>query len=246
MPDEAPRLAIQDDAELRRDRRRLSRFAWGMTAVWLASVTTYVLCGWSMLIHLEPNALGDFLAGATAPLAFFWLVVGYFQQGMELRQNSHALMMQADELRLQTAETKALVRESAKQAEAATKALEFELQRAQDARIAKISAALPRWVCIGNRSSDLGQTLELQNVGADASALQVRYGEDLGHVRLDNVGFVGRGAVVTASIVFNEHARPDLYEFALEYADARGQERSASVRVSREGDVNVSGITAFD
>lgn len=48
---------------------------------------------------LPLNALGDFLAGTFAPLALLWLVIGYFQQGDELRQNSRALLLQAEELR---------------------------------------------------------------------------------------------------------------------------------------------------
>jgi hypothetical protein len=48
---------------------------------------------------MELNALGDFMAGTFAPLALLWLVIGYFQQGDELRQNSRALLLQARELR---------------------------------------------------------------------------------------------------------------------------------------------------
>ncbi len=42
--------------------------------------------------ELKPNTLGDFLAGTFAPLAFLWLVLGYFQQGK-------ALQTQIEELR---------------------------------------------------------------------------------------------------------------------------------------------------
>lgn len=50
-------------------------------------------------LKMELNALGDFMAGTFAPLALLWLVIGYFQQGDELRQNSRALLLQAEELR---------------------------------------------------------------------------------------------------------------------------------------------------
>jgi hypothetical protein len=39
---------------------------------------------WEKLLTMELNEVGDFLAGAFSPLAFLWLVVGYFQQGHEL------------------------------------------------------------------------------------------------------------------------------------------------------------------
>lgn len=34
---------------------------------------------------LKPNEWGDFFAGFFAPLAFLWLIFGYYQQGQELR-----------------------------------------------------------------------------------------------------------------------------------------------------------------
>lgn len=48
---------------------------------------------------MPANEVGDFLAGAFSPLAFAWLVLGFIQQGIELRQNSAALILQAEELK---------------------------------------------------------------------------------------------------------------------------------------------------
>jgi hypothetical protein len=42
------------------------------------------------------NEVGDFLAGAFSPLAFLWLVVGYFQQGHELSASVAQLERQAE------------------------------------------------------------------------------------------------------------------------------------------------------
>lgn len=51
------------------------------------------------MLGMKPNEFGDFLAGVFAPLAFFWLVLGFFQQGRELRNSSDALWLQGEELR---------------------------------------------------------------------------------------------------------------------------------------------------
>lgn len=51
------------------------------------------------LVLLNPNELGDFLAGCFAPLAFFLLYLGYMQQGRELQQNTKALTLQAYEFK---------------------------------------------------------------------------------------------------------------------------------------------------
>lgn len=45
------------------------------------------------------NEVGDFLAGAFGPVAILWLVLGFFQQGVELRQGTEALKLQAAELK---------------------------------------------------------------------------------------------------------------------------------------------------
>lgn len=73
----------------------------------LAAVLTFIyLCGFLVVavvrrdefLCLSLNELGDFLAGAFGPLAFAWLVFGYFQQGDELKQGTEALKLQAKEL----------------------------------------------------------------------------------------------------------------------------------------------------
>jgi hypothetical protein len=58
---------------------------------------------------MEPNELGDFLAGCFAPLAFLWLVLGFFQQGDELRNSVAALHLQGEELRNSVEQQKQLV-----------------------------------------------------------------------------------------------------------------------------------------
>lgn len=51
------------------------------------------------LLQLDLNNLGDFLAGVFGPIAILWLVLGFFQQGKELKQNTAALELQAEELK---------------------------------------------------------------------------------------------------------------------------------------------------
>ncbi len=87
------------------------------TAIYVSLFATYVYRNWTKVVALDPNALGDMIAGASAPLAFLWLVLGYFQQQRELRLNTEALRLQATELVQQTdalqkqhAETEELVK----------------------------------------------------------------------------------------------------------------------------------------
>ena len=57
------------------------------------------------------NELGDFLAGIFAPIAFFWLILGYIQQGKQLDQNTTALEQQEKALQLQIDEMKESVQQ---------------------------------------------------------------------------------------------------------------------------------------
>lgn len=65
---------------------------------------------------LDLNELGDFLAGVFAPLAFLWLVLGFIQQGTELRQNSVALKLQVKELAQTAKHAGAMVERANKEA----------------------------------------------------------------------------------------------------------------------------------
>jgi hypothetical protein len=66
---------------------RTPLFAWGVAAtiIYLLAVCVISANFEKSLFDLTPNELGDFLAGAFSPLAFLWLVLGFLQQGQELR-----------------------------------------------------------------------------------------------------------------------------------------------------------------
>ena len=82
------------------------RFDWriwlglALTLAWLALGSAYVSVsiGWGQVGSLDAATLGNFLEGAFAPLAFLWLVIGYFLQRKELEQNTAALRAQAVEI----------------------------------------------------------------------------------------------------------------------------------------------------
>ena len=73
-------------------------FAGMATSLYLSIVVIAV--GWraTEFINLPLNELGDFLAGVFGPLAIFWVVLGYYQQGKELKVSSQALLAQCIEL----------------------------------------------------------------------------------------------------------------------------------------------------
>lgn len=66
-----------------------------ITAIWTVGTISLVCRYWYKFTALEPNEWGDFFAGVFAPLAFLWLVLGFFLQSKELRESKIALLAQA-------------------------------------------------------------------------------------------------------------------------------------------------------
>lgn len=59
-----------------------SCLSWAITIAWLVFIYQKIQ---QEALPKNLNEFGDFIAGAFAPLAFFWLVRGYYQQGHELQ-----------------------------------------------------------------------------------------------------------------------------------------------------------------
>ena len=77
------------------------------------------------------NELGDFLAGIFAPIAFFWLILGYIQQGKQLDQNTKALEQQEKALQLQIDEMKEGVKQQKEIALINEKTLQASFEKAR-------------------------------------------------------------------------------------------------------------------
>ena len=71
-----------------------------VTLSWLLLGYIYIrtTVGWDAFTVLPADELGNFLEGAFAPLAFLWLVIGYFIQQRELEQNTAALRSQLQQI----------------------------------------------------------------------------------------------------------------------------------------------------
>jgi hypothetical protein len=86
--------------------KRLSSLDWRtwfgltLTFAWLLLGYIYIriTVGWSAFTVLPADELGNFLEGAFAPLAFLWLVIGYFIQQRELERNTAALSSQLHQI----------------------------------------------------------------------------------------------------------------------------------------------------
>lgn len=79
------------------------------TALWISLGIAAIAVKFDSVRAMPLNEIGDFLAGFFSPVAFLWLVVGYFQQGEELKLNTRALELQVAELRMSVEQQRELV-----------------------------------------------------------------------------------------------------------------------------------------
>ena len=93
--------AILDDPfeQDRRERRRLPIIGLWLSAIYVVGLVIYLAVQGQNPADLRLNELGDFLGGVSSPLAFLWLVLGFFQQSREIRLSNKALHLQAKEMR---------------------------------------------------------------------------------------------------------------------------------------------------
>ena len=79
-------------------------FGAAVTGIYLFLMALYIssTVGWIDFQKLPVEDMGNFLEGAFAPVAFLWLVIGYFLQKKELMQNTQAMLMQFVEIQKST------------------------------------------------------------------------------------------------------------------------------------------------
>ena len=155
---------------------RDQRFWFGIAAscAWLAVMVGFIICGKK---PAEISAWGDFFAGFFAPIAFLWLVLGYLQQGEELRNSSRALELQVEELRSSVEQQAELVRVTAEQHQLQVRELESAERRrraeAQPVVDLRVSGAPEP---VGHRYR---MTYTMENTGGRHSTFNCRF-----HLRL--------------------------------------------------------------
>lgn len=107
---------------------------WGAlgTACYLLIIAIVVGLKFDDFTSLKLNELGDFLAGAFGPVAFLWLVLGFLQQGRELKLSTDALRLQAKELKNSVEQQSIMASAAMQQIEAQQVALELQRREIED------------------------------------------------------------------------------------------------------------------
>ena len=82
----------------------MEKIGYVITVTWVIMISVILYFRWNDSVNMTLNEWGDFLAGATAPMAFLWLIIGYVLQRQELHMNTEALKEQQAELSKQVEE----------------------------------------------------------------------------------------------------------------------------------------------
>jgi hypothetical protein len=142
-----------------------------LTSLWLIAAGIYCHSRWDVLVELKPDAVANFAAGVCAPLAFLWLVLGFFQQGQELRNSGRALWLQGRELQHSVDQQRELVAVTREQ-------LQFEramLERRQTeiARNAQPILRLIEGGSIGSAEGCRSHEFRLSNLGKQCTDIKI-------------------------------------------------------------------------
>ena len=111
--------------------KKLTWVGIGITAAYLIAAALLGWGEWDKFSEMEPNEVGDFLAGVVGPLALLWLILGFFQQGEELRLSTEALREQARELSQSVQHQKVLAEATKRQVEVQLEAIKQDREAAR-------------------------------------------------------------------------------------------------------------------
>lgn len=192
---------------------------------------------------MPPNAWGDFFAGVSAPMAFLWLVVGYFQQGDELRQNTQALKLQEKALQLQVEELRASVEQQKHLVEVTRQDLELS-RSAMDAQRRK--ERLVAQPVVKNRGGNAAReadgilmTISFENVGHLATDIWLEIVEDNIGLTMARTAFDNwvPGSSISTSFRYKTGVKPGSGALLqISYIDGLGERSNQTATVSMDDD----------
>jgi gas vesicle protein len=154
--------------------RSLEWWAAHLTGLYVGGAITIMGAKFDDLIALKLNEIGDLAAGVFGPVAFLWLVLGYIQQGRELKLSSAALQLQAQELQKSVEQQKELVAISREQ-------VKTEIENIKSAREQRAKSIRPLFIISGNGGSHVGSQHELefsvQNLGSPVTSVNFDFSD---------------------------------------------------------------------
>lgn len=199
--------------------RALSLIGILVTALYLLALAVIFEGRITEIRAMAPNNIGDFLAGVFGPLAILWLILGFFQQGIELRQNTQALVLQAVELQNSVEQQRELVQVTRRQVDAELESIHIERERQKE-------AARPKFVFhgVGCSSTGLESTYSsrIKNLGNTGTDVQFSYDPPMKASSLTTVFSWSRGEEQRIEWRYETPMAEKPSILTIEYVDASG------------------------
>lgn len=202
-----------------------------VTTIYVGGMLIYAWWVSQAMLAMKPDQFATFLAGIFAPLAFLWLVLGFIQQGEELRNSAEALRLQEEELHNlveQQADLVKVSREQFKHQQDRADAAEKEARRlAQPTLVLRggtafSSAGAPHFI---ERSFELG------NVGPTCTNLRINFGN---LKKSDYLASFANGDKRVWKLPFDLSVFEEA-EIFVSYLDARGEPGEKRFRLKKRG-----------
>lgn len=200
-----------------------------ITFLYLAIVVALSWSGREEVFKLAPNEVGDFLAGIFGPLAVLWLILGYFQQGEELRLSAEALQQQAMELAESVKQQTEMARVSREQLDVQKDSLEHELVQRRIARLPQLSMSYKRMAASPSLTA---LVFEIENAGERADQVQLKLSSDHLILTPPSLSTLKRREPREISMKGREYQFQGRHRVTATYRDIDGNEHSSAFVVT--------------
>lgn len=208
------------------------RFGFWVSAAYCCMVVVWIIFFKKYPSGLELNELGDFLAGVFSPLAFLWLVLGFLQQGEELKQNGEALRLQADELRNSVEQQRELVGAAREQIEIDKGVIAAQADQASRRERPKL------FLSGGGNTSNGGGRLymfKMQNIGELCSEIEISIEGPSVTNSGTNKPLLERGDSMDVNISTNDNSTSGEIILSISCNDMNGVNRIYRFKLKKEG-----------
>lgn len=205
-------------------RDHLGKVGAAVTYIYLVVIAAMIWGRSGQLLTMPLNELGDFLAGAFGPVAFLWLVLGFLQQGDELRQGTEALKLQATELK-NSVEQQSIM---AKAAITQMAAQEIELEHKERQRQLSLCASFTLQTTgfgSGSLPGTVSNKLQIRNDGSLALKTHFTLEPPLINMNKSHLGDFRTSSSSEFDIIIDPAADPPHGVAILSYEDKEGNER---------------------
>ena len=197
-------------------RENLPKIGGYLSVIYLLFLAVMAAVAWQTLWAMQPNEFGDLMAGVFAPLAFLWLVLGFFQQGEELKASVSALELQGRELNASAEQQRELVKVTREK-------MEKDLEVLADERAAAEHAAQPLLVTrtLNRPNEEEVAEISIHNLGAWVTDSTLW----IDGIPVSGLKTMEKGDAVKFRLELDKLTNLESLDFIITYIDALGKKR---------------------